>query len=127
MSTVHVYAEHIDFLEKTKSILSDCSGTFDGRTLRCGETEPFHGQDEVSLEEGRIILSHDGDTQSRIELRKDGPGTAEIQTPYGEIRCETKLLEYRRSPNEVYIEYEILQETDVVSHIGLTYRFTPLD
>ena len=127
MSAVHVYAEHIDFLEQTKSILSDCSGTFDGKTLRCRETEPFRGQDEVSLEEDRIILSHDGDTQSRIELCKDSPGTAQIQTPYGESRCVTRLLEYHRSPNEAYIEYEILQETDVVSHIGLTYRFTPLD
>ena len=127
MSAVHVYAEHIDFLEQTKSVLSDCSGTFDGKTLRCTETKPFRGQDEVSLEEGRIILSHDGDTQSRIELFKDGPGTAQIQTPYGEMRCTTRLLEYRRSPNEAYIEYEILQETDVVSHIGLTYRFTHLD
>ena len=127
MSAVHVYAEHIDFLEQTRSVLSDCSGTFDGKTLRCGETEPFCGQDEVSLEAGRVILCHDGDTHSRIELRKDAPGTAQIQTPYGEIRCVTRLLEYRRSPNEAYIEYEILQETDVVSHIGLTYRFTNLD
>ena len=127
MSAVHVYAEHIDFLEQTRSVLSDCSGTFDGRTLSCGETEPFRGQDEVSLEEGKVILSHDGETQSRIELFKDGTGSAEIQTPYGEIRCAARLLEYRRGPYEVYIEYEILQDSDVVSHIGLSYRFTHLD
>ncbi len=127
MSKVHVYAEHIDYLEQTKSVLSDCAGTFDGVTVCCPETEPFHGQDEVHLEEERIVLVHDGDTKSRIELPKNGIGTARIQTPYGEMHCSARLLKYERNGCEVYVEYVILQGSETVSHIGLRYRFAPLD
>ena len=122
MTQVHVHAVRHDRIEETRTVLCDGAGTFTDGTLIYKDCEPYAGEDRITFGEDAVVIHHAGDTESVMMLKKKGIGTAEIRTPYGTMFCETKLLEYRRTPEEVYIEYQIFQDGGLVSHIALEYR-----
>jgi hypothetical protein len=126
MTRVAVRAIHQDLLEHTRSVLSDGAGTFDGKVLSCRECPPFQGSDRIILGDGEITLIHEGDTRSEIHLDTRHPGAAEIKTPYGTMFCDAQLLAYRRTETSVSVEYQILQNGEILSHIALDYEFRPL-
>ena len=127
MSEVHACVLRKDMLEHASSNLCDGKGYWNEETLTCRECAPYSGEDTFVFKPDQVILKHHGETDSELVLYVNKKGIAKIATPYGKMFCETVLLQYHRRENQIAVEYQILQETVVLSHILLEIKLRFLD
>lgn len=110
-----------DILENTKETFISGRAIRNGSTLTARECPPFSGTDTLEFTEERIVLSHRGETESRIELPFSGTGSACAETMFGKMEFSARLLEYTADDSHVQFRYRLMQEDAVVSEIELTF------
>ena len=110
-----------DLLQNTKETFISGKAIRNGPMLTARECPPFSGSDTLLFGEEGIVLTHRGETESRIELPFAGEGTAYAETMFGKMEFSAQLLEYAADDACVQFHYRLMQENETVSDIELTF------
>ncbi len=112
-----------DLLQNVTQVLADGRAILRNDCILFQEAEPFQGKGRIVFSETGLTLIHEGETKSRTELCTERTGTAEALSAFGEMRFETELLEYRRTPGSFCAEYQLRQRETVIGHFRLRCRY----
>ena len=118
---VHLTGIRRDFLQNTKETFISGKAIRNGSMLSTRECPPFSGSDTLLFNEDGIVLTHRGETESRVELPFAGEGTAYAETVFGKMQFSAQLIEYAADDSCVKFRYRLMQENETVSDIELTF------
>ena len=119
----HLTAVRRDLLEGTEEVFIDGPAICRGNTVSAKECPPFAGTDTLERTADAVILSHRGETESRIVLPLAGTGEAEVSSMFGTMRFGSEITEYVWEEEEIRLRYRLFQEGNTVSEIELVFRF----
>ncbi len=122
---IQVCGIRCDLLEGTEEIFIDGPGIYLHDRLSAAECPPYSGIDTLRFEENAIILSHRGETESRLTIPYEGKGNAVIASPFGEMELETELMELEREPFKIILGYRLIQDGRDVGKFRLRFELTP--
>lgn len=118
---VRVRLEQYDLIEKTNQVLVETSALFKENTLVYFEEDGKH-KHEIAFGKEEITLIRKGnDFSSETRLPLCGMGKAKVHSPYGTMVMPTKLVRWERRQNRWTVEYQLLQETNVVTHMRMVW------
>ncbi len=72
---------------------------------------------KINFNGGSCSIIRDGVVYTTIELSLGKEGKCEVKSPYGNMNFTTKAIEILTSPDYFEIEYQLLENNDVISHI----------
>lgn len=118
---VHLTGIRRDYLQNTKETFISGKAIRNGSMLSARECPPFSGSDTLLFNADGIVLTHRGETESRVELPFAGEGTAYAETMFGKMQFSAQLIEYAADDSCVQFRYRLMQENETVSEIELTF------
>lgn len=74
----------------------------------------------ANAEQIKIIRS--GEVTSNIPLSLNERQTVVIDSPYGQMYMESKALVIVKKDNVIHVEYQLLQEQQVIGHYKITWQ-----
>lgn len=119
----HLTAVRRDLLENREEIFISGPAIRTENSVSARECAPFSGRDTLEWTADALILTHRGETESRIELPYTGQGEAYASTMFGTMHFTSELTGYDKEEDEIFLRYRLLQDGTAVSEIELEFRF----
>lgn len=107
-------------LNETKE-LSKGQGSFEDGVLIYCENEDPSIRHEITFEKDHVLLKRFADTLSETDLRLEEKSIARVISSYGTMMLETYMTQFSKQEDYWMIEYQILQEDEVVTYQRLEW------
>ncbi len=121
---IRVRLEQYDLLEKTSSILVETNAILKDNTLLYFEADGVH-KHEIIFDDSEITLKRKGKQySSNTVLPKHGAGEASVDSPYGMMKMDARLVNMCRTNEKWSVEYKLFQGNETVTHMRMVWSFT---
>lgn len=117
---VHIKLIQQDLLAKETRIIADTDALLKGNRLSYFEGNQY--RHDISFLENEIVLQRRGDFSSLTRISHLGNGTSEISSPYGMMKLDVQLCDYRQEAGRWMVEYKVMDGTDAASHLKLIWE-----
>ena len=103
--------------------MADTSGDLSDETLTYLENGATPAECSVFFTHGHVCLRRQADIRSETELFDDQRGRAKVQSPWGVMELETRMIDQMIDEDRWFLEYEVLAGDEVVTHQKLIFEF----
>lgn len=91
--------------------------------------DEIHHDATVSVEAGNdfVEIVRQGEATSRIPLRLRMKQEVTIDSPFGQMKMESYTTDIKKSSSLLVIDYQLLQENQVIGHFKITWQIMKED
>ncbi|MCI5722978.1 MAG: DUF1934 domain-containing protein [Erysipelotrichaceae bacterium] len=120
---IKVKLTQYDLLDDKNEVLLESKAIYDKTSLKYIE-DSTHAKHEIYFEDDHIILNRNADIQANIVLHDSKLGEGIVDSPYGRMTMQTKLIQAQKCDEYWMIEYQLLMNDEIVLHRQLRWNFT---
>lgn len=122
---IHVLLEKEDLLTGEKEILADGKAIYRENALSYFE-DAEKVKNELQILEDAFVLKRCADIESITHLNHQGYGETLVRSPFGDFSIVNELVSFERNDEKISVEYRLLEEEEIQSHIRLTWHLKGL-
>jgi uncharacterized beta-barrel protein YwiB (DUF1934 family) len=117
---VHVKLIQQDLLAKETHVIADTDALLKENKLSYFEGNQY--RHDISFLEDEIVLQRRGDFSSLTRISHQGSGTSEVSSPYGQMKLDVQLCDYRQEAGRWMVEYMVMNGSEATSHLRLIWE-----
>lgn len=82
---------------------------------------------QIMAEADNVEIVRHGEAISHIRLKLEAIDKVLIDSPFGQMEMESYTINIVKSPNVLLVEYQLLQEKQVIGHFKITWQILKED